>query len=477
MGQCFSISQPLQPEFATGYQSTWIPEPAAPQRQSPSEKDTPHRPARPAFTGVDHGVAVPPPRQFVNRFIDRLREEKAIFPPGQQDAIDRLSLCDSRKHSGITNAKLLPHLAAVYEADPDVRTAGRRRESFLLIQDVLRDVLHEVCDVHVQDSEQSFLTRSLITAQTEALLHQIEIGKDEIRQKIMQRRRLCPLLTHETHFNRFLEDNASTIRSIKQACRMGGNARRQMLRTNLQSLGINYLAKAQRLPHGLKSGIQLEHNGAKYENVKFLVFLERELERSPILHNLEGSSVGVVAIVEGDCTHPDVDPANGSQEDRYYALGLEHLPIHEKQAAIYIQKLMVDLGDLELQVAEARDPQSMTIDDATLTSVSQLDREYRGSSRMGDRLDEMGTDPDNQRVDLVTALSKLKVLADLFPDRQPGNELLLDPALLAWVKSGQFQTEIGGLRYPEINAFILSTVCVKNALLASGQFGFGEDKR
>jgi hypothetical protein len=482
MGQCFSVNTPpVAPNG--GHQHHFLPEPhqqwanPAPAtndaysgsdfstRQRPSgipERSTPPRPSNSAI-----------PVNLKNRFIDKLKEQRHVFSNSQRTAIDHLALYDERKQSGLKNRDVLPLENIVYRNNKAARETLKRTASFLIVRDVLVDVVQNLTDVLVSDVSdvEKFLTQSLLTVQAEALFHQVTIGKNEVYQKILKGERICPMMMDKIKFDKFLLNEKTTIREIVQSCQMSGEARNTRLISNLEKLAHSYLRSTNRLPTGLPDGEYVDFGPIRIINELVGVWVGTELEAATHLYPREDSKVALIVIDPEDSTTCTADPSEGGPNERYYALGFEHCNVVEKQAAVLIQKLFYELGDLELRVAESKGSQpSVLMQEAKTAASSKADRNYVGSVELNDSFDEHDLDPQNRRKDLVNSAAKFNLVAETFPQFNNGKTLLFDSALSGWVRSPQFEKDMAGLKVPEHRAWTLNVECVNRALRETGMW-------
>ena len=495
MGQCFSSSRsqdaprervsranlPYPTAVAAGQGTTPANANANPAQPDPSSwaQQAPQGGPPP----VQGNAPVPwAPRRFKNRFIDRANELINNFPPSQQAAIRRLADFDQKKHSGITNKELRSFEALVGKSDPDVRAAAERTASFLLAKDVMMDTVQtmlDVCDPRKQ--KEAACTQLLLSMQAESLYHQVEIGKDALRVKMLDGTRIRPMLMDEAQFNNFLHHQYYNLHALINCCDSGSNGRSLELERILTSMATTYLESTNRAPIGIWGQNKVTIYDLEFHDAKVDVCVDREEDKNCIpdkcssatyYHPEPRCDFGVIFIRSEDCIRAGKDPAKGGPNEEFYAQGFEHLDrnIPKKQAAVYIQKLFWELEYLEVEVAEYHAKNfSWDNRETRLADSSQADRNYRGSKSMGDRHDQDGLDPDNQRKALIDQLCGLNVLVNGFSTEE-SPVFLPVPDVQAWVKSPKFVKDMAGLAHPEHRWWVLSNEHVKNALLQNPLF-------
>ena len=322
------------------------------------------------------------------------------------------------------------------------------------------------------DGQDKFPVQSLLTAQTESLLHHVAIGKNEVRQKASRGERFCPMLMHKERFNDFLRQQSTTIREIIQSCQMFGRARTDRLVNNLGKLAHSYLSSTNRLPSGLIDEPFVDFPPARIAEEKVGVWIGTELQACTHLYPVDEFEVALIVIDPEDSTSSTADPSEGGRDERYYALGFEHCGTPEKQAAVFIQKLFFELGDLEVRVAELKGNQPRSpMQEARIAESSRSDRNYTGSVELGDRCDEWDLDPQNCRKDIVNAVTNLNFYTDALEANDVQHAMLLDQNLNTWVRSPQFEKDMAGIKYPERRSWAVNVECVNRALRDSGLFG------
>ncbi|MBC7501354.1 MAG: hypothetical protein H7315_12780 [Herminiimonas sp.] len=423
--------------------------------------------------------APPPPpdtpfsrvRTLKNRFLPPLAESRQLFTPNQQKAIERLERYDQDKHIGLTNAQLDPFKAMQLGDQPAERKALQRKASFLMVREILEDVSDtskRIIDAH-NASQSPRLNQRLLTAQVEALKHQVEIGLDDLCQKIARAERFCPMLTQRATFNQFLRKNDAALHAIVDCCRKAGPSRRDGLMQNLGNLGLSYLNETNRAPKGLSSNEFVDIGGITFRNGKFAVWLSNEIPGSSTFTNEYGGTFAAAFIRPEESTNSRYDPQTGLSDERYFASGFEHCQLPVKQAAVFIQKLFYEVGDLEMRIARYKGLGSSSGVEAEIAELSEEDMEHTGSVQVGDFHDELEIDPRNQRAALVDAVIETSKYAQLFSAITSRN-ILIDPALNDWYTSPQFPKDLEGIKHPEYRAWAFNIACVKNALLETALF-------
>ena len=482
MGQCFSVNTPPVTSYG-GHQNHFSSEPYPSWANPLPAKNDAYPGSISSSRQQSYGIPerstpprahnAPAPINLKNRFIDKLKEQRHVFSNSQKTAIDHLALYDEQKQNGLKNRDVLPIENILYRNKKAARETLKRSASFLLVRDVLVDVVQSLNDVLVTDASdvEKFLSQSLLTVQTEALFHQVAIGKNGVHQKILKGERVCPMLMDKMKFDKFLLNERTTIREIVQSCQMSGEARNTRLISNLEKLAHSYLRSTNRLPNGLASGEYVDFGAIRIVNELVGVWVGTELQAATYLYPEDNFKVALIVIDPEDSTTCTADPSEGGPNERYYALGFEHCNVAGKQAAVFIQKLFYELGDLELRVAESKGVQPpVLMQEAQIAASSNADRNYVGSEDLEDRFDENDIDPQNQRKDLVNAVTTLSMIAETFPQFNSGKALLLDPALSGWVRSPQFEKDMAGLKFPEHRAWTLNGECVNRALRETGMW-------
>lgn len=416
------------------------------------------------------------PLHFKNRFIDKLREQKHLFTEKQQMEIEHLEIYDSLKHKKLKNSDLRPIENAFESSDKETRIALKRTASFLLIKEVLEDMESGVAQISRNNDADKFSMQFMLTVQSEALRHQVQIGKHELLDRISRNDRLAPMLASSEKFDRFLHNEKQTLREIVHICGTDGNRREPRLAMCLQHLAHNYLKAARRLPAGCAPGQLATFDDIEVSEEKVKVALRANWDRygcsstSRICPD-ENPLVALIVIDPEDATTASDDPCEGSPDERYYALGFEHCSVAEKQAAVFLQKLFYELEEVELRLASSTDPKSTAFPvDANLAARFEFESGYRGAFAIKDRCYSLETDPSDQRKDVLTKVSKLGPLANAFPSIANGKALLLDADLNAWVKSPRFEKDLACLQHPEFRAWILNAEIAKTALQKSSVF-------
>jgi hypothetical protein len=475
MGQCFSTSNaPLASGFDHYYQN-----PAPHAQQPPAEFSIPPAMAQAFASGPDPLQDMPrrpvspkekqpePALNLKNRFIDTLCENKNQYPIEQQQAIDRLKTYDELKHRGLKNRDLMPTHYLTAASDKASRQALKRTASFRLIEGILVDVAENTEAVQRQRGTEKVFTQVLLTAEMEAVKHQIAIGENEVLQKIRRGERLSPMLMDKAKFGRFLRNEDHSIREIIQICRTFGEARNQRLTTALTKLSQSYLRSTNTLPSGLKPDQFTEIGPIRITEPLGVHVTPGFCAVS--VYKEDNSKTAAIVIDPKDVTTPTDDPADGNQDDQCHALGFEHCDIPEKQAAYFLQLMFSVLPHIELTVAEEKGCRpGATVQEARTAAYSQADREYGGALQVGDRCDKTDINPEEQRRQTVAAAKECRNVALSFPIFNGGEPLFVDPEIESWVQSPLFDLE--GLRHPEFRALGLCAEPVKQALLETRHF-------
>jgi hypothetical protein len=440
------------------------------QTQPPSLPPRTQRVSHPALPPRNRLTAAPLPQtpqlqlagQSDHRHIYDLASRIEEFSFEQQNSLRIVCDLEIAKHEKLTNAKRLARVGTFQKPSADDRQALRRQASFLVVSDLLEDI-PKAADL-AMDPATSARGREVLTAQFESLHHQVIIGTDNLRQKINDGTRFCPMLAEEAKFDRFLNTQTKTLNGIVSSCGKSGVNRLSSLIENLCDLSYHYLDVAKRLPEGISGKETVTLQGMEFSNRKVMVWVNDDVMGGTAYNPEEGTKLGLIFVNSEDCTHASVDPEEGSQEEQYYATGFEHCSLPQKQAAVFIQKTFWELGDLEIRVAEYKGKSSRNPVEATTAETSTLDRNYRGSTRVGDRHDEMAVDPENQRAELVHAV--VEAVANI-RHLQPssGGQILGERDLDAWINSLQFEKDMGAIAHPEKRAWLLNAALVKKALL------------
>lgn len=426
-----------------------------------------HRQRRETFQQNYQHTAFPP--QFKNRFIEKLSEQKHLFTTEQQEAITRLEIYDERKHIGLKNKDILPIENAFENSDKTARIALKRTASFLLVNEILLDMVEAGCEVITDDNSHRFFTQSLLTVQAEAIRHQVQIGKHEVLNKIANKERIAPLSMETAKFDRFLRNETKTLREIVQVCRTDGNIRETQLSAALQNLAQNYLKLGRRLPAGLEAEQYVMVGDTKIkEKVNVVIRSDWHFAGDSSTTDWcpeDNPRMILITIDPEDLMTASDDPCDGSPDERFYALGFEHCVIAEKQAAVFIQKLFYELSFAELSIAyDNAGKSTVSIDDANVVARSRFDTEYYGSIALGDQCQMTGLDPTDQRKPLIDRVAMLNGIANAFPNMFDDEPLFLDQDLNCWMQGPRFQKDLSCLKHPERRAWIANVEIVKSAL-------------
>ncbi|MBC7457553.1 MAG: hypothetical protein H7235_04700 [Bdellovibrionaceae bacterium] len=451
MGQCFSIpgmnQQPYQPNNYSGCGS--VPSNVDMSDQAQSRYNTNQNSDTQFSRKTKPMYAFPPEtaREFKNRFIAGINENIGRFNTNDQQKIQRLNRFDLSKHLGKKNKEVLNQMnVLLIEKDRDAMQTLERTASFLLVKDVLVDIDTgikenlQLLNTRKYGSEKGGIGRALLTAQVQALQHQVLINSDAVVQKFRQKTRIRPLMTCPEMFSTFIVNQKPYVDAIKIACQLNGKNRHTKLMGGLESIAHNYLKAGNRLPFGVWGEKYVDCQGIRCTDANVCVWINTQ---DPVtvacahFHKWDQGDFGFIFLDHGGFNGAAYDPVHGEEDDKFYASSFEDLPLESRQTAVYLQKLFYQLGDLEQQIAEFQGNQSENRDDTRLASWSEADRHYRGSVGLGDRHDELGLEPDNQRTELIFEVAKLQKLSKGFTITT-SKQLLENEELNQWVDGNEF---------------------------------------
>lgn len=394
------------------------------------------------------------------------------YGPEGRRAIANLVTLDQRKGRNLTNAQVMPAAQYVDKNQPAARLALRRTASFLLIRDVLQDIAGSIpCVMAAQDDPVTTpRIGMLVTAQLEALRQQVDIGMHDAGGKVQSGERILPLALRSQAFDHFMQAHTPTLKGIVESCTQVGAQRNHALEHYLKILVRNYLGTTDRLPSGLGHNEFFEARGMRFMQDSIgLRLVDYDFLNGTCFGAETNGRFGAMFIDPEDCSHPFGNPCEGGLDEQFYATGFEHCSIPQKQAAVLILKTFWEAIYLEVSVAEWKGKASTNMAEALLAQATELDRRYHGSIETGDFCEERGTDPANQRKELVDAARMLAPAVKAF-SLDTGTTMVGDPDLDAWLQSPQFAKDMEGLKFPEFRHWLLGAASVKQALLRTSVF-------
>lgn len=390
----------------------------------------------------------------------------------ERRAIATLETLEQRSGRNLTNERILPHADYVNRNRPEVRAALKRTASFLLVRDVLRDVVDGLPAVMDLDDHPDTAPRvgALVNAQLEALRRHVDASMAATRDKLRTGQRILPFAMHSQAFDQFMQAHGPTLRRIVDTCRQVGVQRTYALEHYLKTLARNYLGAMNRQPRGVTGTRYCEFLGLRYENDCIaLRLIDYEIARGTAYDAENGGNFGMMLVDPEGCTQPFNNPSEGSLEEQFYSTGFEHCSIPEKQAAVMILKTFWEVIYLEELVAQLKGKASKNRTEARLAQASKRDFQYSGCVETGDFFDELGIDPANQRKGLIDAVRVLAAAVKAH-DARTGTALVDDPDLDTWLQSPQFEKDMDGLAIPELRNWLLGSASVKEALLRTSVF-------
>lgn len=430
---------------------------------------------------------LPAQRSFNNRFAQALNNERHLFSLEQQNAIDNLEQFDSIKHDRTTNAQTMNAPGYLYQGDLEARQGLQRTASFNKIKTILRDIHASNQDairqlrafrqegLNFNSMVQSNLTRGLLVGQLEALHHQVQINTDDFVQKMATNARIRPLLTDARQLNAFFRRNVASISGVINACKHAGMHRVNMLETHLGSLAFDYLSKRKALPSGIFPGYTKTFGTFVFnegQQISLKILTNQNLPPATYFQPDEYGEFALITISLENCTTAYFDPTrHGSAGEKFFSGGFDHCNNPEKQAAVFIMKLFHNLGYLEETVLAWRGQSSSIPAVNNTAAVATQDMGYLGSTALGDRHDEYGSDRENQRAELVNLVAATQRLAEEYVITFKGeSNLVLDESLNKWVSSPFFEYDMKGIKHPEDRVWNYYENCVRSGLLQRPEF-------
>ena len=411
-----------------------------------------------------------------NSRLATLQATRHDYDPSDRRAISNLATFHQRSGRNLTNAQVMPTADYADRNRPEVRAALRRTASFLLVQDLLRDVAGGVPAIMIADPCPATIPRvgMLVTAQLEALHEHVEAIRAAAWAKVQTGKRISPFALRGPAFDQFMLAHVPTLTGIVDGCTQVGGQRTHVLEHYLKVLARNYLGATDRLPRGMTGNAYFEVAGIHFTNDSIgLRLTDDDTLCGTFFDACDGGNFGAMFINPQDCSHPSGNPSKSSLDEQFFASGFEHCSVSQKQAAVLIQKTFLEVLKLEENVAQLKGMASTDPATARRAQASERDCRYSGSVETGDFFDCNGIDPADQRDRLVNAVRVLAPVARA-RDAHTDTALVDAPELNAWLQSPQFAKDMDSLAFPEIRYWLLGTACVKEALLRTPVFARGQ---
>ncbi len=353
----------------------------------------------------------------------------------------------------------------------------RRKASFLLISEVLNDM-----SMLTGPEEQVMFqlampdhVRNMLTAQAYALQKQVMANRADAMNKILQGRRICPLFMHTPVFHSFMQREYAALKNLAGLFARSGPNRFDAISDALSEFAQRYLAVTNRRPAHLKRNQsvtcfdQVTFTDCSVGVCVFDAITHAGMSEGTLCDEHYGEKFPAIFLNANTLLHPNADPAQGTDFDRYAITGFEHCSIPEKQAIIFLLDLFYELGDLEVRVAIDKGKTSLVPAESSLAFATEDDMNFKGLARFGDLFNESRIESDDQRSPLISNAENLRPLVLAYQEAH-GQPLLTDPELEKWVCNPGFPYDIAALHNPDVRMWMMGVDFAKQALLQSAAF-------
>ncbi|MES2831614.1 MAG: hypothetical protein V4695_06455 [Pseudomonadota bacterium] len=375
----------------------------------------------------------------------------------QQTALGHLQSAEHhvaiRSNNGDVNYPLRDYIEAAMphiKNDPIFKQGLQRTASFMLIRPVCEDVKQ-----NLSDKADWYLTRKfslqdrmLITAQVDALKNHIETFNRRATDAALRGERCAPLSLQKTAFNNFLCAQQPVLQNIVSACTLSGTLRREALIKALKTVAEKYLHETGSLPTGLKPGETIKEGAFTVDHSRISLLLpDQEYCGSAHRVELTGDAAIIFVAIDG-LDDPLDDPCRGTPRSKMYVEGLEDFDIPQKQAAVFLQKLLMELVNLEEHIYVVRHAGKDGMPINAAARATKIELEYQGTTHLGDNVLAPNTESAiPSRMEMLATFNQLRLLAENYQQTHD-ESLLTDPDLDKWLQSTTFRRDAMSLIDP-----------------------------
>lgn len=405
------------------------------------------------------------------------KRDQRQLTDSQAAALGRLETAETLRHARLTNADVdYPLRAYIEQEKPALKDKAffqeglKRTASFLLIRPICEDLAQTLRDREGVAPNKPFSStqRELFTAQVDALKRNIDTNNQAAMHSALQGERCCPLSLQKAAFAAFLAEQKQSMHQVISACSLSGDDRRQALTDALAAIAYGYLAKAGCLPTGLDVG-SIAHEGTyTVDHARLSVLLVDE-QHCGSVHKIEKSGdVALLFIGIDGLAGPLDDPLKGTSRSRMYVSGFESYPLPQKQAGVYLQKLLMELVNIEEQMYVKRNTNKDGSPMHEVARTTKREIEYEGTTHLGDCVPPPGPASGlGSRIQLLEAFTTLRSRS-LDYQEQHSQFLLEDPALEHWLNTQDFFRDAMSLNDPPSRLKLALLAPTASALRESG---------
>lgn len=428
--------------------------------------------------GITHGDDAVSATQSRFPHLVELRALRDCFNAQQDAALHHLNGYENMTAVPRTNFDLIA-VDYARQLGAEATRQLQRRASFLMTLPVSIDIGLEVTEI-ARDTTKvvPIPVRKLLTAQVAAVRDNVERTTANAVDAARSEERYCPLVLKSTEFSRFLKTQKPNLDRLIAACADGSEARRPALQAALTAFARDYLQQHRLLPSGMHPGDKLELGGIMLDHSPLSITLnDNQVSTSHLQQTLHGT-VGLIIIGVDDLDGPQADPSRGTGTTRLNACGFEQLPVAQMQAGVFLQKLLVELVNLEEKVYIWKNSNKDGSAMAGPAATTSRELDYRGIALIGDSM-QQGSVPDtiggrlSQRTKTLATFDALGAVSKLYTHHH-GTPLLVDPTLQAWLDSPTFYRDTTILHSPAARLQLAAIDEARRVLLATGSLG-GED--
>ncbi len=341
-----------------------------------------------------------------------------------------------------------------------------RRASFLLNSEAM-DALHPLLANVARDAGilGHSVTTMAVNAVATSVKSQTELVKAVALKQAQDGERVCPMTLQPAHFQRMLDENASRLAQVVEACRLPVAARERTLKPLLEQLAMCYFQHAETSSGAGDSG---PHN---------VVVTMSDQGQSHAEVSAEGTKTARLAIdsagIDRLCNAPL--PAADACEDyetifRAHLLqGFQNHSPDQKRAALYLQLLWSEVGTVQETLGmRSRDRPHHGAAAQRAAARAHEEMYYPGNEDFGDQIGSEN-DMHTQRRAVTHGMEILPDVDFSFKERF-GASMLTDPRIRDWTQSTAYPFDLRMLRQPSSRLLLQSIPITGTALLQTPAF-------
>ena len=409
-----------------------------------------------------------------NPQLEHLHNMRSQLAPDQARCLSTLEMLQERLKTRQTNAEM-------FGLDPtipqlrDARATLERRASFLLASPIAGHICLSVGDL-VQSTTLPLPdpARRLLTAQVSAVRQVIAHNNANAIDDARNGTRFCPLSVRERAFADFLGEHETQLRAVVDACAQDGPARTAALSGTLLGLAQDYLRSARLNPKGNPAGQGFAFDGHIFTNAPVsLIMPVRAHSSSALADSPEGECVAIL-IATDDLQNSQIDPARGTLTSQMHGLEFEQASLPARQAAVFLQKLFLELAHVEEKIYLGR---RVAKDGSGLTECARAtwrELHYDGSVLIGDstvamREDGPELDGSTQREVVSETLAGVAEIAKVYSQNH-GESIVADADLASWLVGPATFRDMTTLAHPASRLQLAAMPVIARQLLQTGVF-------